>query len=77
MGDYLPTELECLHHAVVNTATGEVVYSVLAFGGFLGLNEKWFAIPWHALQPAAGFRMYTLDIDEEALAEAPGFDKGQ
>jgi sporulation protein YlmC with PRC-barrel domain len=66
-----------LEEVVIDTATGDIVYSVLAFGGFLGVDEKWFAIPWRALRPAAGFRMYTLAVDKEVLEAAAGFDKGQ
>ena len=29
--------------------TGQVAYAVLAFGGFLGMGEKLFAVPWPAL----------------------------
>jgi hypothetical protein len=29
--------------------SGKVVYAVLPFGGFLGLGEKLFAVPWNAL----------------------------
>jgi hypothetical protein len=30
--------------------TGTVAYAVLSFGGFLGLGEKLFAVPWDALE---------------------------
>jgi sporulation protein YlmC with PRC-barrel domain len=30
---------------------GEVAYAVLSFGGFLGMGDKLFAIPWHMLKP--------------------------
>jgi hypothetical protein len=57
-----------------------VRYAVLAFGGFLGMGEKYFAVPWEALKPAPGQQpgdreKYVLDIDQERLKNAPGFDK--
>jgi len=28
---------------------GRIAYAVLSFGGFLGMGDKLFAIPWSAL----------------------------
>ena len=33
---------------VIDAKTGKVAYAVLSFGGFLGMGEKLFAIPWSA-----------------------------
>jgi len=65
---------------VVMDSQGQVRYAVLAFGGFLGMGEKYFAVPWTALTPAAGQQpgdrdRYVLNIDQERLKNAPGFDK--
>jgi len=65
---------------VVMDSQGHVRYAVLAFGGFLGMGEKYFAVPWEALTPAAGQQpgdrtKYVLNIDQERLKNAPGFDK--
>jgi sporulation protein YlmC with PRC-barrel domain len=60
---------------VIDTALGKIAYAVLSFDGFLDLGEKWFAIPWSAFEPSAGFRTLTLNVSEEALKKAPGFDK--
>ena len=65
---------------VVLDSWGNVRYAVLGFGCFLGMGEKYFAVPWEALQPAPGEQpgyreKYVLDIDPERLKNAPGFDK--
>jgi hypothetical protein len=65
---------------VVFDNSGRIQYAVLAFGGFMGMGEKYFAVPWEALQPAAGQKPadrdhYVLSIDRERLKQAPGFDK--
>src|SRR2546421_105655 len=36
---------------VLDPQTGQIAYAVLGFGGFLGMGEKYFAIPWAALSP--------------------------
>jgi hypothetical protein len=60
---------------VIDTALGDIAYAVLSFGGFLGVGEKWFAVPWSAFESSAGFRTLTLDVSKEALEKAAGFDK--
>lgn len=34
---------------MLNVKTGQVAYAVLAFGGFMTMGEKLFAVPWRAL----------------------------
>ena len=70
---------------------GEVAYAVLSFGGFLGMGDKYFAIPWSAFKhehamnnpdsSTTGMREkknepLVLAIDKDRLKNAPGFDKG-
>lgn len=55
--------------------SGCVQYAVLSFGGFLGLGEKYFAVPWPALTLDTEQHCFVLDVDKEALDQAPGFDK--
>ena len=38
-----------VEHIVIDVQRGRIAYAVLTFGGFLGLGEKLFAIPWNAL----------------------------
>jgi sporulation protein YlmC with PRC-barrel domain len=65
-----------IEDVVLDPATGRAVYAVMSFGGFLGLGEKYFAIPWTALTPKAGEKQaFILNVDKERLRNAPGFDK--
>lgn len=54
---------------------GCVEYAVLSFGGFLGIGSKLFAIPWNAMQLDTENEAWILDVSEERLRQAPGFDK--
>lgn len=62
---------------MINLATGEVVYAVLSFGGFMGIGDKYFAVPVEALNISTqdGDREITVDISKDRLENAPGFDK--
>ena len=43
-------ELGEINDLMLDLASGEVRYAVLGFGGFLGLDEKLFAIPLNAFE---------------------------
>jgi sporulation protein YlmC with PRC-barrel domain len=60
---------------MIDVPSGRVAYAVLSSGGFLGIGEKLFAIPWSALTLDADNKCFILNIDKERLKNAPGFDK--
>jgi sporulation protein YlmC with PRC-barrel domain len=61
---------------VIDRASGRIAYAVVSFGGFLGVGEKLFAVPWGAFsQPKADKETLVLDMDKERLKNAPGFDQ--
>lgn len=54
---------------------GRVAYAVLSFGGFLGLGDKLFAVPWSMLQLDTQKKCFRMNVTKEQLKNAPGFDK--
>lgn len=68
-------QLGSLKELVMDLEDGRVAYAVLSFGGFLGLGDKLFAIPWEALTLETEDHTFILDVDKEVLKSAPGFDK--
>jgi len=56
---------------------GRVAYAVLSFGGFLGMGEKLFAVPWNALILDTKNKRFVLNVEKDRLKDAPGFDKTQ
>lgn len=60
---------------MLDTPSGRVAYAVLSFGGFLGMGDKLFAIPWSRLSLDEDNKCFRLDVDKETLKRAPGFDK--
>lgn len=61
---------------MLDMRTGRVSYAVLSFGGFLGMGDRLFAVPWDALKLDTANKRFTLDVNKERLEAAPGFDKG-
>lgn len=68
-------DLGDIKEIMLDMQTGQVAYAVLAFGGFLGMGEKLFAVPWQALHLDTANKRFVLNIDKERLKTAPGFDK--
>jgi len=68
-------ELGEIKNIMIDVPNGRVAYAVLSFGGFLGMGNKLFAIPWDVLQLDTESKCFVLDVDKEKLEAAPGFDK--
>ena len=60
---------------MIDVQEGRVAYAVLSFGGFLGMGDKLFAIPWQAFSLRPDERAFLLDIPRDVLEKAEGFDK--
>jgi osmotically-inducible protein OsmY len=54
-------------------AHGNVSYAVLSFGGFAGIGDKLFAVPWDALIVDRENRVVYLDVKRESLERRPSF----
>jgi len=68
-------DLGKIEHLMIDLGTGRIAYAVLSFGGFLGMGDKLFAIPWGALALDTVEKQFILNVDKELLKGAPGFDK--
>lgn len=61
---------------MIDPVTGNIVYAVLTFGGFMGFGEKYFAIPWEAFYlDTSQEEKVILNIPKNQFENAPGFDK--
>ena len=52
---------------------GNVAYAVVSFGGFLGVGDKLFAVPWNAVILDREKRTVHVDVTKEALERSPSF----
>lgn len=68
-------DLGDIKEIMLDMNTGQVAYAVLAFGGFLGMGEKLFAVPWQALHLDTVNHRFVLNVENERLKTAPGFNK--
>ena len=68
-------DLGTVDEIMIDIPAGKVAYAVLSFGGFLGMGNKLFAVPWSALRLDEDKKHFILDVDKKKLENAPGFDK--
>ena len=61
----------------VDPRSGEIRYAALGVGGFLGIGEKMFPVPWEklTLKHEGKDSYFFFDVDKERLKDAPGFSK--
>lgn len=60
---------------MIDKVSGNVVYAVVCFGGFLGIGEEYFPLPWASMKynsAVEAYELLTLMSDEE-LTKAPSF----
>ena len=68
-------DLGDIKEIMLDMRSGRISYAVLSFGGFLGMGEKLFAVPWSALTLDTENKRFTLNVEKDRLENAPGFDK--
>jgi sporulation protein YlmC with PRC-barrel domain len=73
--NYQGEDLGKIEEIMIDLDRGRVAYVVLSFGGFLGVGDKLFAIPWQAFSVDTTQKRLVLNADKELLEKAPGFDK--
>ena len=68
-------DLGTIDDLVFDRESGQIRYAILSFGGFLGIGDKLFAVPWSAFFISPVDQKLILDVQREALKNAPGFDR--
>jgi sporulation protein YlmC with PRC-barrel domain len=68
-------DLGKIDEIMIDIPSGRVAYAVLSFGGFLGMGDKLFAVPWSALKVDEDEKCFILNVDRRTIEAAPGFDK--
>ena len=56
---------------VLDKLSNNIVYAVVGFGGFLGMNEKFHPVPWSALDYVESEDSYVVPFTKDELKAAP------
>jgi sporulation protein YlmC with PRC-barrel domain len=69
-------DLGKVEEIMLELGTGRVAYVVLSFGRASWMpNNKLFAVPWEVLTISFHDKKFILNVSEETLKSAPGFDR--
>ena len=70
-GDRLGT----IYNFMVDKISGQVEYAVMSYGGFLGLGQRYFPLPWRILNYDTREGGYRIDMRDRDLERAPSFTR--
>jgi PRC-barrel domain len=65
-----------IERVMIDKISGKVSYAVLGFGGFLGLGNDHYPLPWQSLKYDTRLGGYVTGITEEQLKGAPRYREG-
>ncbi len=62
---------------VLHKVSGRVAFALMAFGGFLGVGERFHPLPWTLLAFDTEKNGYVVPLDKEHLKTAPTVEAAQ
>src|ERR1700682_490535 len=62
-----------IERIMIDKRSGQAVYAVMNFGGFLGLGQDAYPLPWSLLKFDPKVSGYVVSISDEQLKDAPKF----
>jgi sporulation protein YlmC with PRC-barrel domain len=66
-------KLGTVEDIMLDKSCGRIAYAVLRFGGFLGIGDHYYPLPWEKLTYNDELAGYIVDIDRETLEGAPSY----
>jgi hypothetical protein len=66
-----------IERVMLDKISGKVAYAVTSFGGFLGMGEDYYPLPWATLKYDTRLDGYRVNITEDQLEKAPKFNRSQ
>ena len=62
-----------VERVMIDKISGKVAYAVLSFGGFLGLGEDYYPVPWSTLTYDTNLGGYRTNLTADKLKNAPKY----
>jgi PRC-barrel domain len=69
------TKIGSIERVMIDKVSGKVSYAVLGFGGFLGIGDDHYPLPWQSLKYDTDLGGYVTGITEAQLRDAPKYSK--
>jgi hypothetical protein len=64
-----------LERVMIDKISGKVAYAVLSFGGFMGMGEDYYPMPWSTLKYDTNLGGYRANLTKDQLDKAPKYGK--
>jgi hypothetical protein len=64
-----------VQRVMIDKISGKVAYAVISFGGFLGMGEDYYPLPWPNLKYDTRLEGYRVGVTEDQLKGAPKFNR--
>jgi PRC-barrel domain len=64
-----------IERVMIDKLSGKVAYAVMSFGGFMGIGEDYYPLPWSLLTYNPNLEGYEVNVGEEQLKGAPKYSK--
>jgi PRC-barrel domain protein len=64
-----------IERVMIDKLSGKVAYAVMSFGGFLGIGEDYYPLPWSVLTYNPSLGGYEVNITEQQLKNAPKYSR--
>ena len=64
-----------IERVMIDKISGKVAYAVMSFGGFLGIGEDYYPLPWSVLTYNPTLGGYEVEITEQQLKNAPRYSR--
>ncbi|MGH6783921.1 MAG: PRC-barrel domain-containing protein [Sphingomicrobium sp.] len=64
-----------IERVMIDKLSGKVAYAVMSFGGFMGIGEDYYPLPWSLLDYNERLDGYEVNIGEDQLKGAPKFSR--
>jgi len=64
-----------IERAMIDKTSGKVAYAVLSFGGFMGMGEDYYPVPWSTLKYDSNLEGYRVNLTEDQLKKAPKYSR--
>jgi hypothetical protein len=62
-----------IERVMIDKVSGQVNYAVLSFGGFLGIGDDHYPLPWQSLKYDTTLGGYRTNVTEQQLRGAPKY----
>lgn len=66
-------DLGSVQDVMIDKISGRIAYAVVGFGGFLGIGDRHYPLPWETLKYNPAMGGFVVDLDRRVLEGAPSY----